>query len=144
MTENNVLYICIETSSWYDSSSELSLSVHTSVLDHLMVGTQTDNQNYCSPKSECPYLFSVAVISTMSKSNFRRKGLILGLQASVHHWGKSRQEHNAGTETEAMEQHCLLACSHGLLGLLSYGTQDHQPTGSATAVGRTPTPHVKH
>ena len=38
----------------------------------------------------------------------------------------------AGTEVEAMEMCCLLDCAHGLLSLLSYGTQDHQPSGTTT------------
>lgn len=71
----------------------------------------------------------------MSKSNFWRKWFILGLWASVHHWGKLRQERMAGAKAEATEEHCLLACSHGFLRLLSNVTQDHQPTDGATAIG---------
>jgi hypothetical protein len=33
----------------------------------------------------------------------------------------------AGTDAETTEEHHLLAFSHGLLSLLSYSTQDHQP-----------------
>ena len=34
-----------------------------------------------------------------------------------------------------MEKHCLLACSHGSLCLLSYTPQDHLPRGSTTHGG---------
>lgn len=48
--------------------------------------------------------FSVAVTSTMTKSNQRRKGFF-GSQATLHHCEKSKQERKAGTETETMEEH---------------------------------------
>jgi hypothetical protein len=35
----------------------------------------------------------------------------------------------AGADAGAIEECCLLACSHGLLSLLSYRTQDYQPLG---------------
>lgn len=38
----------------------------------------------------------------------------------------------AGTAAEAMEEHCLLACSSWLLGFHSFITQDHLPRGGPT------------
>jgi hypothetical protein len=37
-----------------------------------------------------------------------------------------------GTDAEAIEGCCLLACSSWLLSLLSYRTQDHQPRDGTT------------
>jgi hypothetical protein len=73
----------------------------------------------------------------MSKSKLGRKGLIW-LMCPYH--CPSVKEVRAGTQTghgslkagadaEAMEEYCLLACSHGLLSLLFYRAQDHQDKG---------------
>lgn len=57
---------------------------------------------------------------------------------TVHYCGKSGQELKqgrsleAGIDAEAVEGCCLLACSHCLLSLLSYGTQDHHPEVGTT------------
>ena len=39
---------------------------------------------------------------------------------------------------QAVEGCCLLACFHGLLSLLSYSTQDHQPRDATTYYGLGP------
>jgi hypothetical protein len=43
--------------------------------------------------------------------------------------GTQGRNREAGTEAEAMEECCLLHCSHGFLGLLSYTTQNYLPRG---------------
>lgn len=45
-----------------------------------------------------------------------------------------------GTEAEAMQGRCLLACCHGLFSLLSYNTQDTSPV-VALPVGSWALPH---
>jgi hypothetical protein len=56
----------------------------------------------------------------------------------IHHQKEVRQELKQGrnleaeADAEAMEGCCLLTCSHGLLSLLSYKTQDHQPRDGTT------------
>ncbi|MGE9716793.1 hypothetical protein ACQP3F_34925, partial [Escherichia coli] len=41
----------------------------------------------------------------------------------------------AGAEAKAMEECCLLACLPGLLGLLSYRTEDYQLRNGTTHSG---------
>jgi hypothetical protein len=77
---------------------------------------------------------SIAVIRTpMSRSNLEKKdNFSLHFYITVCHQRNSGQELKHGrnleaeADSEAMEKHCLLACSHGLLSLLSYSFQDHQ------------------
>ena len=68
-----------------------------------------------------------------------KKGLSgLYFHIAAHHQRKSGQELRlgrnleAGADAEVIEGCCLLACSHGLLSLLSYRTQDHQPIDGTT------------
>lgn len=48
------------------------------------------------------------------------------------------REVRAETEAQAVEEHCLLACSLWLFPLLSHSTQDHQPTGGMSHGGLDP------
>jgi hypothetical protein len=48
---------------------------------------------------------------------------------------KQGRDLKAGANEEAMEGCCLLAYSHGLLGLLSYRTQDHLLTMAPPTMG---------
>lgn len=51
------------------------------------------------------------MIITVTGNSLGRKGLIwLHLPTTGHREGKPRQELKVGTEVEAMDKHCLLAC----------------------------------
>ena len=51
-------------------------------------------------------------------------------------WGGAKsRDLEAGTEKEAMEVCCSLACSHGLLNLFSYAVQEHVLRGTQSMVG---------
>ena len=51
-------------------------------------------------------------------------------------WGGAKsRDLEAGTEKEAMEVCCSLACSHGLLNLFSYAVQEHVLRGTQFMVG---------
>lgn len=45
---------------------------------------------------------------------------------------QGRHSSQAGTAAEAMEESCYQLAPHGLLSLLSYMVQDHQPRGSTS------------
>lgn len=47
----------------------------------------------------------------------------------------SKQDMEAGTEAEATEEHCLLACSPWLAQIVYYATQDYFPTGDTIHSG---------
>jgi hypothetical protein len=70
--------------------------------------------------------FSVAVIKTMTRTNLGKGRLTFPLHSpssSKARAGVQGRNLEAGAEAEAMEEHCLLAYSPGLLSLLSYLTQ---------------------
>ena len=79
-----------------------------------------------------PDLLFVAV---MKHSNQKQRGEEvvsfnpLTLSTTAHHGGSQGRNLEAGTEAGALEEHCLLACSHGLLSLLSCSAQDHPLRG---------------
>jgi hypothetical protein len=68
------------------------------------------------------------------------------LHIAIHHQRKSGQELTqdrnleAGAEAEAMEGYYLLFVHHGLIILLSYRTQNHQPRDGTTHSGLSPQP----
>lgn len=74
----------------------------------------------------------------MTKSNSRKKGFdsSYNTQVTLHHCGKSGQALKAGTEAEALEEHCLLACSswHSQPAFL----QNHQHRGGTFHSGLDP------
>jgi hypothetical protein len=79
------------------------------------------------------------------KASWGGKGLFsLNFHIVVHHWRKSGQELKqdwnleAGADAEPMEECCPWLGPHGLLSLLSYKTQDHQPRGDSTPNGLGP------
>ena len=83
----------------------------------------------------------------MAKKQVEEEKGLLGLHFQVIvHWRKSRQElkqgrtleAGAGTEVKVGEAYCL--ASPGLLSLLSYRTQDHQPRHCTTHSGLSLTP----
>ena len=83
------------------------------------------------------------------KGSWGGKGLFgLHFHSTVHHKRKSGQELKqgrileAGADAEAMEKWNLLVCSHALLSLLSYRSQDHQHTDGATYCGLSPSPSI--
>lgn len=60
----------------------------------------------------CSSLFSVAVINTRTESSWRETDLFgLHVPITVHQEGKSGWKLKAGTDTETVEEHCLLTCS---------------------------------
>lgn len=75
-----------------------------------------------------PDLLFVAV---MKHSNQKQRGEEvvsfnpLTLSTTAHHGGSQGRNLEAGTEAGALEEHCLLACSHDLSSLLSSITQDN-------------------
>ena len=79
----------------------------------------------------------------MTKKQAGKKKSLFGLHfcITVHYQMKPRQELKqggnleTGAGVEAMNGSCFLACFHGLLSLLSYRTQDHQPRDSTTHNG---------
>lgn len=112
--------ICAEAISWYNSSNEVSPSVHMSMLGHIIAHRQIIRFR-AFPMTSVLVCFLLLWHTLRAKAAPGGKGL-LGLQVSVYHWEKSGQECKAGAETEVMEEDSLLACSHGLLSLLSYIT----------------------
>jgi hypothetical protein len=71
--------------------------------------------------------FSVAMINTITKSNFGRKEFIL----ASYHWENSGQELRqdrileAGTVAEAIKGAAYWLAPYTMLSLLSYAIQDH-------------------
>ena len=68
--------------------------------------------------------------NTMTKATWGRKSLFgLHFQITAHHQRKSGQEVKQGRNWEegAMDSAVYWLTSYGLLSLLSYRTQDHQP-----------------
>ena len=55
-------------------------------------------------------LIFVAVIDTMTESNLGRKGFITAHSCGSITKGSQGRNLEAGTETEAMEEHCSLGC----------------------------------
>jgi hypothetical protein len=77
------------------------------------------------PKSD-PTFTCIPQVCFLQKQFLERKGFFgLHVPIMANHPGITGQAHKAGTEAEAMEGCCLLACSHGLLSLLLHPTQDH-------------------
>jgi hypothetical protein len=86
---------------------------------------------------------SIAAMKTpWPKIKLGKKGLFsLYLQIIVHHWRKSRQElkqnwnMEAGADARLWKDAAYSLASSGLLSLLSYRTQDHQPRNGTTHHG---------
>jgi hypothetical protein len=81
--------------------------------------------------------FYMAVMNTITKSNLERKGFIRVTYPRPVHCGKPRQEpvlRNGSSSHGGVLLTGLLA-PHGLLSLLSYSTQDHQPRDGTTHSG---------
>ena len=83
------------------------------------------------------------------ESSVGEKGLFgLHFHITVHYGRKSGQELKqgrileAGADTEAMECAAFCLAPHGLLSLLSYRTQDHQPRDGTTYHGWGPPPLI--
>jgi hypothetical protein len=126
-------------------SSDLSL--------HTMVPTPHTIHSMCTHVHACTHIHSSALgflflfyswcgETSWVKTSWGGKELFdLHFHIVVHHWRKPGQElkwarnMEAGTDAEVMEGCYLLACSPGLLSLLSYITQKHQPRSSITHSG---------
>ena len=82
---------------------------------------------------------AASVMNTVARRTLRKKGFIFILQLITLHRGTETQHWNlqAGTDAEAAFWFAL----HGLFGLLSYTTQDHQGPGMAPPTMDSPTAH---
>lgn len=62
--------------------------------------------------AKLPSLLYAAMLNTTNKSNFTEARVYLGYCLITGDlWGKSGQDHKAGTEAEALEEHCFVAFS---------------------------------
>lgn len=97
-------------------------------------------RNGSAIKSTCVLVrFSIALIKRHNcRPLWEGRGYFI-LQLVVQHPRKSGQKFQAGTKVEAMEGSRLQLALGGLLSLLSYSTQDHQPR-SSTAHSKVGTP----
>jgi hypothetical protein len=80
-------------------------------------------------------LLSIAAINTKIKSNLGRRGFISAYRLHSTREGSQGGNLEAGTETENVADHFLLAFSPGLLSLLSYVTRTSN-TGEADTHGQ--------
>jgi len=74
----------------------------------------------------------------MTESTWGGGVIYLHTHITVHHWGKSRQELKLGRSPNAMGDAAYCLTAFGLLGLLSYSIQDHQPRDGTTHNGLGP------
>jgi len=72
----------------------------------------------------------------MTKANWGGKGVFISnFHITVHHQRKSGQEFKQGRNLEAGADAEAMRGATGLLGLLSYRTQDYQPRDGPTHNG---------
>lgn len=74
------------------------------------------------------HIQSLSVFTAMIKHHDQKhhsleRKVYCNSQSILHHWGVHGRNLEAGTKAEAIEEWCLLACSHGLLKLLSHISQ---------------------
>jgi hypothetical protein len=118
----------------YLSQNKIQIAIHTdtaetSQVSHWGKRSQSHPVNGSKQKDRCLPRVSIAVIKHHDQKQPGQERVYFSLQfhTTDHHWGKSGQELRQELIQRPWRNTAYRLAPHGLLSLLSYTIQDHQP-----------------